>query len=278
MAILSIQSSVAAGYVGNSAAVFPLQLLGFDVWRVDTVAYSNHPAHGRHKGRIVASDDVAALLDGLEELSLFNQCDGVISGYLGCADTGIEVVRAIARIRTVRPEVPYLCDPVFGDGGKIYVDDTIISFYRDSGIPAATIVTPNAFEASYLTGIETTTVDGALSAAKSLRAMGPRIAAVTGVAGGGKYHTVAVSETGACRVTTPLADTPGHGAGDTFSALLLGHLLKGSDLPDALSRSVSSVHALLALAPDQPGLDLPLVAGQQFLLEPPHVFQAEPIG
>ncbi len=278
MGILSVQSSVAAGHVGNSAAVFPLQRLGFDVWRVDTVVFSNHPAHGRHTGRIVAHADVEALLSGLEALGLWPRCEAVISGYLGEVETGPVVADAVGRIRAVRKDVLYLCDPVIGDQGRRYVEEGILDFYRDRGIPAADIVTPNAFEARCLTGIETATAEGALAAARALRAMGPRVAVVTGVFDGGAAMTIAVDPAGAWRVSTPQLPIPGYGAGDLFAALLLGQLLRKAALPDALARAVSAVQGVLAADTSGRALDLPLIAAQDRLINPPRLYPAEPIG
>lgn len=275
MGILSIQSAVAAGHVGNAAAVFPLQRLGFDVWRVDTVVFSNHPAHGRHAGRIVGCDEVGALLDGLADLGLWARCEAVLSGYLGNLETGPLVADTVRRVRTARPGMLYLCDPVFGDDGKVYVGDGIVDFYRKTGIPLADIVTPNAFEAAHLTGIATDTAAGALDAARALRAAGPRIAVVTGVRDGDRSRTVAVADDGAWSVAVPWVDRPSHGAGDLFAALLLGRLLRGAALPDALSLAVSSVHAVLAWAPADTGRDIPLIAAQDVLLDPPMRFAAE---
>jgi pyridoxine kinase len=275
MGILSIQSSVAAGHVGNAAAVFPLQRLGFDVWRVDTVVFSNHPAHGRHKGRIVGAGEVETLLDGLADLGLWDQCEAVMSGYLGSAETGAVIAETVARIRAARPDMLYLCDPVIGDDGKVYVGEGIVDFYRNAGIPTADIVTPNAFEAAHLTGIATTTSEGALAAARALRAAGPRTAVVTGVRTGDRSQTLAVSDSGALSVTVPWVERPSHGAGDLFAALLLGRLLQGAPLPDALSLAVSSVHAVLDRPPPGPERDIPLIAAQDVLLEPPTLFPAE---
>ena len=275
MGILSIQSSVAAGHVGNSAAVFPLQRLGFEVWRVDTVVFSNHPAHGRHTGRVVPGGEVAALLGGLADLGLWPRCEGVISGYLGAAETGPVVADAVARIRAARPDALYLCDPVIGDGGRRYVGDGILDFYKHTGVAAADIVTPNAYEAECLTGIDTSTSGSALAAARALRGMGPDVAVVTGIAGHDAVHTVAVSADGAWRVAAPRLPAAGFGAGDLFSALLLGHLLRRAALPDALSHAVSATHAVLALA-EAGAPDLPLVAGQDALLAPPRIYPAEP--
>jgi pyridoxine kinase len=275
MGILSIQSSVAAGHVGNAAAVFPLQRLGFDVWRVDTVVFSNHPAHGRHTGRIVDADEVATLLAGLADLGLWDQCEAVMSGYLGSAETGPVIAAAVGQIRTTRPDMLYLCDPVIGDDGKVYVGEGIVDFYRNTGIPLADIVTPNAFEAAHLTGIATGTPAGALAAARALRAAGPRIAVVTGMRLGDRSHTVAVSDDGAWSVTVPWIERPSHGAGDLFAALLLGRLLQGAALPDALSRAVSSVHAVLDRASSSLERDIPLIAAQDALLDPPTRFPAK---
>ncbi len=275
MGILSIQSSVAAGHVGNAAAVFPLQRLGFDVWQVDTVVFSNHPAHGRHKGRIIDADEVATLLDGLADLGLWEQCEAAMSGYLGSAETGAVIAATVARIRTARPDMLYLCDPVIGDDGKVYVGEGIVDFYRTAGVPAADIVTPNAFEAAHLTGIETATTEGALAAARALRAAGPRIAVVTGVRIGDRSQTLAVSDSGAWSVTVPWVERPSHGAGDLFAALLLGRLLRNAPLPDALSLAVSSVHAVLDWRPAGAERDIPLIAAQAVLLEPPARFPAE---
>lgn len=276
MGILSVQSAVAAGHVGNSAAVFPLQRLGFDVWRVDTVVFSNHPAHGRHRGRIVPTGDVAALLAGLEDLGLWPRCEGVISGYLGAAATGPAVADAVGRIRGARPDALYLCDPVIGDRGRRYVEEGIVDFYRQRGVAAADVVTPNAYEAECLTGIAVSSVDGALAAARALRNLGPRVAVVTGIAEGGAVHTIADDGARAWRVATPRLPVAGYGAGDLFAALLLGRLLRGAALAEALSHAVSATHAVLVLATDGTP-DLPLIAGQDALLAPPRLFTAEPI-
>jgi len=278
MAILSVQSSVAAGHVGNQAATLPLQRLGFEVWPVDTVIFSNHPAHGGHSGRIVDSTAVSALIGGLEALGLWADCAGVLSGYLGRAATGTVIVDAVRRIRAVRKDMLFLCDPVMGDDGKIYVETGIADFFRTEAVAAADIVTPNAFEATELTGIDAATADGAIAAARALRARGPRIAVVTGVAGDtpdDRIETIAVSADGAWRVRTPAVAGPVYGAGDLFAALFLGHLLRQAPVPEALSNAVSAVHALITFAPAGRTVDLPLVEGQHLLLDPKPAFNTE---
>lgn len=278
MGILSIQSSVSAGHVGNQAAVLPLQRLGFEVWPVDTVVFSNHPAHGGHSGRIVESAEISALIDGIATLGLWRDCAGVLSGYLGRATTGAVLLDTVDRIRAIRDDSLFLCDPVIGDDNKIYVEAGIVDFFRNRGIAAADIVTPNAFEATQITGIEAATTEGALAAARALRDMGPRIAVVTGVPSDRTVETVAVSAEGAWRVRTPAIAGPVYGAGDLFAALFLGHLLRRTPLPDALSNAVSAVHALITFETARPTVDLPLVEGQHLLLDPDPTFQADSIG
>ena len=114
MNVLSIQSSVVYGRVGNRAAVPVLERLGHDVWPLDTVAFSNHPAHGTFRGRVVPAAEVAALVDGLAARGVFGRCHAVLSGYLGDPPTAAVVADAVARVRSVSPGVLYCCDPVIG--------------------------------------------------------------------------------------------------------------------------------------------------------------------
>lgn len=277
MAILSIQSSVAAGHVGNRAAVLPLQLMGFDVWPVDTVIFSNHPAHGGHRGRTVSPAALTDLLDGIEALGLWPRCDGILSGYLGGAGAGPVILDAVKRVRAARPDTLYLCDPVFGDNGEIYVELGIVDFFRNEGIACADVTTPNAFEAAHLTGIDVTDVASARTAAIGLCQKGPRITAVTGVRANGSISTVAATPDGSWLVTTPEIVGASHGAGDLFAALFLGHLLKHRPVPDALAETVSAVHAIIDLARNTDSVDLPLVSGRHLILDPPEHFPAQSI-
>src|ERR1700722_9823367 len=154
MNVLSIQSTVASGHVGNAAAVFPLQCLGHEVWPIDTVRFSNHPGHGRFRGTVTPPDEVAALLQGMEELGLFARADAVLSGYLGDPGTAAVVAGAVEAVKRANPAALYLCDPVMGDGGQLFVDPAIPDLMRDRLIPLADIVTPNGFELGLLTGID----------------------------------------------------------------------------------------------------------------------------
>src|SRR5271168_4549251 len=156
MNVLSIQSSVAFGHVGNAAAVFPLQCLGHEVWPIDTVRFSNHPGHGQFRGRITPPAELAELLDGLQTLGLFARTDAVLSGYLGDPGTAELVARTVEAVKRANPAALYLCDPVMGDGDRLFVKPEIPDLMRDRLVPLADIVTPNCFELDLLTGIKAT--------------------------------------------------------------------------------------------------------------------------
>ena len=250
MNILSIQSSVAYGHVGNSAAVFPLQRLGFSVWPVNTVHFSNHTGYGDWRGPVLPAEDVADVVLGIEDRGLLPDCDAVLSGYVGDASLGRVVLDAVARVKAANPRAIYCCDPVMGDVGRgFFVRPGIPEFMRHEAVPAADVVTPNQFELEFLAGGAIDTLDNALAAADGARALGPRLVLVTSFdrrdAPAGTIEMLAASAEGAWLVETPLLDLSVNGAGDVTSALFLAHLLKGARPEDALSRTASSVYEVL---------------------------------
>jgi len=274
MTILSIQSRVVAGHVGNSAAVPALQRMGHDVWAIDTVTYSNHPAHGGHTGQARPAAELRDLLRGLAAGGRLAACDGLLSGYLGSAENGAVVLDALARVRDVRPDAVLLCDPVMGDRGNVYVEPAIVDFFRTKAAGAADILTPNAFEASLLTGVRVESVDQALAAADILHRQGADAVVITGVAEGDDVTTLALDGAGAWTVTTPRIERPGFGAGDLFAALLLGHRLARLPLAECLERAVASVYAVMLRGKNDDTPDLPLVAALDMLAAPDVIFRA----
>ena len=127
MNVLSIQSSVAYGHVGNNAAVFPLQRLGFSVWPVNTVHFSNHTGYGDWRGFVLPAEDVADVIQGIEDRGVLSECDAVLSGYVGDASVGQVVLDAVARVKAANPRAIYCCDPVMGDADR--------GFFVRPGIP-----------------------------------------------------------------------------------------------------------------------------------------------
>lgn len=192
MRIVSIQSSVAYGYAGNSAATFPLQRLGHEVWAVHTVHFSNHTGYGSFRGLVFDPSDVADVVRGVGERDAFATTDAVLSGYLGSPGVAEVVLQAVAAVKAANPAAVYCCDPVMGDVGKgMFVSRELPELIRSQVLPAADVLTPNAFELAYLAGsggdpatavpADVTTPGGILAAVDRLRALGPSVVLVTSI-------------------------------------------------------------------------------------------------
>jgi pyridoxine kinase len=261
--ILSFQSRVVYGHVGNSAAVFLLQRLGFEVWPLDTVILSNHPGHGGTRGRVTPAGELRTLLEGLEERGVPGRCEAVLSGYLGHPETAAVVAETVARVKAARPGAFYCCDPVMGDTGKpLYVDAALPPRFRESLLPAADVITPNAVELEHLTGLPVATEDEALDAAETARRRGPGIVVVTGLPepSGRTLATLAVSGDGAWVARTARRARPAHGAGDAFTALFLGAYLRHRAVDRALALAAGGLEAIFAASEGQDPAELAIVA------------------
>ena len=282
MNVLSIQSSVVYGHVGNRAAVPVLQRLGHDVWPVDTVAFSNHPAHGTFRGRVVPAAEVAALVDGLAARGLFGRCDAVLSGYLGDPATAAVVADAVARVRSASPGVLYCCDPVIGEVGRgVYVRAGIPEAFRDRLVPLADIVTPNPFELELLTGVAPATLDTARAAARMLIGRGPALVIATGLRlaeAPGELGVLAAARDEAWLVRHPRRAVRVWGTGDAFAALFLGAYLGRRDARAALEHAVAVLDGVLMVAEATDADELPLVLAQDALVQPRVCFSAERLG
>jgi pyridoxine kinase len=151
--ILSIQSWVAFGHVGNASAVFPLQRLGAEVWAINTVQFSNHTGYGSWRGQVFPASLIRDCIGGIEERGVLPRCDAVLSGYMGDAEIGEAIFDAAGRVRAANSEAVWCCDPVIGDVGRgVFVRPGIPEFFRDRALPAADIATPNHFELEWLSG------------------------------------------------------------------------------------------------------------------------------
>ncbi len=284
MKILSIQSSVAYGHVGNSAAVFPLQRLGHEVWPVNTVHFSNHTGYGAWQGPLLAPEDVAAVIDGIGDRGVLGQADAVLSGYQGDPAVGAVILDAVARVKAENPGAVYCCDPVMGDVGRgMFVRPGIPEFMRDRVVPAADIITPNHFELDFLAGRPTRTLDEVLEAVDAVRETGPRDVLVTSVVTGshqaapseeaGSIEVLAVSDAGAWVVSTPLLPIAPNGCGDLTAALYLAHLRTTGSPAAALAATTSTVYAVLEATLAAGTREIALVAAQSAIAEPGERFE-----
>ena len=276
MQILSIQSHVAFGYVGNSAAVFPIQRLGHEVWPVLTVNFSNHTGYGEWRGPVQSASDVADVLAGIEERGALPTVSAVLSGYQGDPAVGSVILDAVSRVKSANPRAIYCCDPVMGDVGRgFFVREGIPEFMRDEVVPVADVITPNHFELDFLAGRETHTLEEVLDAVDVVRGMGPRNVLVTSVVTGNQHELalVAVDEDGAWAVTTPLLPITPNGGGDVTAAVYLSHLLSTDSTPDALGKTANTLFAILDRTLRSGRRELELIASQDDIATPPTRFE-----
>ena len=277
MSILSIQSSVVYGHVGNSAAALPLMRMGHEVWRLDTVSFSNHPGHGSFSGRVVPPAENAELLRGLKALGVLKECRAVLSGYLGEAGTAAVVAEAVASAKSANPQALYLLDPVIGDGGRVFVRPGVPEAIAERLVPLADICTPNVFELEQLTRMQVTDVDSARVAMHALRRKGPRTVVLTGLPENGRISTLAATNMGLWRATAPRIDRPLNGTGDLISALILGHYLEWGAIAEALKRAASGMAEAIAATVKSGQRELALVAALDRIVNPTTMIEVEKI-
>jgi pyridoxine kinase len=274
-AILSIQSHVVYGHVGNSAVAFALQRLGREVWPLDTVQFSSHAGYPGWRGEVFSPALIESCVAGLEAIGVLSRCEGVVTGYLGQVETAEAALAAVARASGAA----YACDPVIGDEGRIYVRAGVPEFFRDRAIPRAAVVSPNAFELGFLTGLPVTSRAQAVAALQALRARGPTVAYATSLrledTPGDALDLVAASPEGAWRVRTPKLPIAVNGAGDLISALFLHEWLISHDAAQALALAAARVYAVVAATLAAGAKELELVAAQEALSQPPLEFTPE---
>jgi pyridoxine kinase len=280
--ILSIQSHVVYGHVGNSAAVFPLQRLGREVWPLMTVQFSSHLGYAGWRGRAFDATMIDDCLSGLDAIAVLPRCAGLLTGFLGKPEIGEAALRALERIRAANGEAAYACDPVIGDVGPgIYVAAGVGEFFRDRALPLATIATPNAFELEWLTGRQARDLEGSRRAIAGLRARGPRVVVATSLhlddTPAGALDILAGDETGLWRLRTPNLPISVNGSGDVFAALFFHHWLETHDTSEALSRAASSVYGIIKASLASGSRELALIAAQDEFTRPSQLFAPEAV-
>jgi len=282
MNILSIQSHVAYGHVGNSAAVFALQRLGCEVWPVHTVQFSNHPGHGAWRGRVLAPDLIREVVNGIADRGVLTTCDGVLSGYIGALEIGQAVLDAVGQVKRASDSALYCCDPVIGDVGPgIYVQADIPGLMRERAVPLCDVVTPNQFELDCLSGRATPTIAAALDAVAILHALGPGVVLVTSLrteeTPDDAIDLLASDAAGRFRLRTPKLAVAVNGAGDAVAAMFFFHYLRTRSARAALSRAASSVFGILRRTTDAGARELLLIDAQDEIVTPTRIFAAEPL-
>ena len=284
--ILSIQSAVSYGHVGNSAAVFPLQRIGHEVWPVYTVNFSNHTGYGEWKGPMIPAEEVRSIVDGIEARGALARVDAVLSGYQGGDDIADVIVDTVARVKALNPNAVYSCDPVMGnEKSGCFVSDNIPPLLRDKVVPVADIITPNQFELGYLTGKEASDIDSTLDAVGAARAMGPDTVLVTSANRPDQpedtIEMLVVDNHGRWLVQTPRLPFKRNGSGDVTCALFTGHYIEAAGAPDAakqaLAKTASSVFELLENTYKTDSPELLLIESQDAYANPRLQFEVTEI-
>ena len=280
MNILSIQSHVAYGHVGNSAAVFPLQRIGVEVWPIHTVQYSNHTGYDEWQGEAVHAGLIKKLVAGIEQRNVLGECDGVLSGYMGSTEIGAAILEAVATIRKANPSAHYCCDPVIGDVGRgIFAAQGIPEFMKKQAVPAADIVTPNHFELDYLAGRQSQTLAQARDAVKAVHDLGPRVILVTSLhceeTPEDAVDLLASDGERCFRLRTPQLQLIVNGAGDAIAALFYAHFLRSGRIDEALGKAASSIFGVLKRTAEAGTREIQLITAQDEFVEPSESFKAE---
>lgn len=278
MRVLSIQSSVSYGHVGNSAAVFPLQRMGVEVMPIATVCFSNHTGYGSWRGPLMSGDDVREIVTGIEERGGLSGVDVVLSGYQGGNDIGDAILDAVSRVKHHSPEAIYACDPVLGNATSgCHVSPEVQDLIRDRVVPRADLITPNQFELGFLTGTVPDTLASTLDAADLVRNLGPSTVLVTSMERPdrpeGTLEMLAVTGDGAWSVQTPRLPVKVNGSGDVTAALFTAHFRRTGDASYALARTAASVFELLETTATSGRRELQLIEAQDAYVYPKLQFE-----
>lgn len=267
-AVIVISSHVARGSVGNRAAVFALETLGYPVWAVPTVILPWHPGHGRATRIVPDAKQFSALMKDLEAAPWLGEVAGVLSGYLGDATQAAAVASLVAAVRARNPKAVYICDPVMGDLGGLYVPEALASALRDQLIPIADIATPNRYELEWLSG--GIRLDDISSVARAASQLGPAKMLITSAPAmlAGSTGNLLVTQSATFLAEHRIIERPPNGLGDLTAAVFLARLLSGQPLDKALQSTTASVFEILARTAKRGGGELQLETDAQSLSHP----------
>lgn len=281
--ILSIQSHVVFGCAGNSAAVFPMRRLGMEVWPVNTVQFSNHTQYAAGwQGMAMPAGHISALIKGLGDIKVLGQCDAVLSGYLGSAEQGDEILAVVAAVKAANPAAIYFCDPVMGHPEKgCIVAPGVTRFLTEQALPVADIMAPNLLELETLCDMHLTDLTQTRAAAHQLLARGVKMVLVKhlgrAASQSGRFEMLLATAEGDYLIARPLYEFARQpvGVGDLISALMLANLQAGFDAVAAFERTNAAVDAVLLQTWQADAYELQLIAAQAAFAEPQVAHRAE---
>jgi pyridoxine kinase len=266
-AVIVISSHVARGSVGNRAAVFALETLGFPVWAVPTVILPWHPGHGRATRIVPPLDQFTALLADLERAPWLGEVGAVLSGYLGEAGQADAVASLVAAVKAKNPGAIYICDPVMGDSGGLYVPEVTAVAMRDRLMPIADIATPNRYELEWMAGATLADMRSVISAALHAGPSTMLVTSAPAMMAGGTGNLL-LDANQALLAEHRLIDKPPNGLGDLTAAVYLARILSGQPAIKALQSTTAAVYEILARTAKRGGDELQLETDAQSLSHP----------
>lgn len=284
--VLSIQSHVVYGYAGNKAAVFPMQLLGIDTWALNTVQFSNHTQYGKWKGMVIPKEQIGEIAQGIAEIDALHECDAVLSGYIGAAEQGEEILAVVAKIKALNPNAIYFCDPVMGHPDKgCIVAPGVAEFLRDEAMAQADIIAPNLVELRELTGLPVENFEQAIEAINVILSKGPKRVLVKHLSRVGKdpsqFEMVLANQDGIYHISRPLHEFVGRdpvGVGDLTSGLFLANLLNGKSDLDAFEHTANAVNDVMSITQQSGKYELQIIKARNLIVNPESRYQAVKIG
>ncbi|SMH56541.1 pyridoxal kinase PdxY [Mesorhizobium australicum] len=266
-AVIVISSHVARGSVGNRAAVFALETLGFPVWAVPTVILPWHPGHGRATRIVPPAADFAALMKDLEGARWLGEVGAVLSGYLGDPAQAEAIASLVAAVKARNPRALYVCDPVMGDKGGLYVPEATAIAIRDLLVPVADVATPNRYELAWMTGAPLDEISSLLQAAQDAP---PPTMLVTSAPAmmNGSIGNLLLTPSQALLAEHRMIDRPPNGLGDLTAAVYLARVLSGQSPDKALQSTTAAVFEILARTAKRGGDELQIETDAQSLSHP----------
>ncbi|MDC0073904.1 pyridoxal kinase [Alphaproteobacteria bacterium] len=262
MTIMSIQSFVSLGYVGNRAATFVLETLGFKVASIPTVIYSNHSGYGKFEGRVLQAEEILSIFNGIMRITTNNDFKGVITGYIGNKHQPKLINQMINRLLLSNPNCIYVCDPAIANERGLFVDKNIASSVFDYLIPISDIITPNQVELEFITGIKINNIDDAIKACEKLFSIGAKHVIATSIdLEDGYLKTVAFDGKDSFMIEVPRLSGPNNGAGDVFNAIICAHIINGKSFKSSVHLAVSVLYRIINLS--MGSKDILLVEGKK---------------
>jgi len=274
---------VVYGHAGNSAAEFPMRRMGANVWPLNTVQFSNHTQYGHWTGTVMPATHLTDIVSGIAAIDRLKTCDAVLSGYLGSAEQGEQILEIVRMVKAANPDAWYFCDPVMGHPEKgCIVAPGVAEFHCKQAMPASDLIAPNLLELEMLSGQTVANVEQAVVAARALIAQGPRVVLVKHLARAGRrsdrFEMLLVTADQCWHISRPLVDFGVRqpvGVGDLTSGLLLVDLLHGKSLQDALEHVTAAVYEVMLKTHEMGEYELQLVAAQDAIAQPTQHFAAE---